>query len=116
MSRIIYVAGPYTGATAWDRERNIRNAEETCLALWKAGVPAVCVHTIARHFFGIVPEETAIEIDNVILDRCDAVMLVVNWPFSKGTLAEIDRAESQGKPVFQCQQLDECIEWAKAAP
>ena len=110
--KLIYIAGPYSAPTAWQRECNIRAAEAQCLKLWRVGVPAVCVHTIARHYHDEVPEETAIAIDNEILRRCDAVLLCPGWQDSKGTLAEIDLAASLGKPVFFPDQVADCIAWA----
>lgn len=111
--KTIYVAGPYSGATAWQREQNIRNAEAVTLRLWQAGIPAICVHSIARFFFGAVPEETAIEIDNELLRRCDAVQLVAGWMASKGSLAEVALAESRGMPVFHVGDEEKCIAWAR---
>jgi len=111
--KTIYVAGPYSGATAWQREQNIQRAEAVTLRLWQSGVPAICVHSIARFFFGAVPEETAIEIDNELLRRCDAVQLVEGWSASRGTLAEIELAQSLGLRVFNPSEEQRCIDWAR---
>lgn len=113
-TKLVYVAGPYSAPTAWQREQNIRRAEEVALELWRRGIPAMCVHTIARYFFGAVPEQAAIEIDNAILDRCDAIMLVNGWERSAGTLAEIDRMAAAGKPVFNADAFGHVEYWAFA--
>lgn len=110
--RLIYVAGCYSADNAWEREANIRRAEEVCARLWKAGVAAVCVHTMARYFHGFVPEDKAIAIDNAILDRCDAILLAPGWIMSTGTQGEIARARGQRKPVFEPHMESRCIEWA----
>lgn len=113
-TKVVYVAGPYSAPTAWQREENIRRAEAVALELWGRGIPALCVHTIARYFHGAVPEQAAIDIDNALLDRCDAIQLVEGWPASPGTRAEIDRARAAGKPVFLAGEIDNCVEWAHA--
>jgi len=45
------------------------------------------------------------------LEVCDAVVLTPGWQKSKGTLAEIKRAEELGIPVFE--SLDELIKATK---
>jgi len=45
------------------------------------------------------------------LEVCDAVMLTPGWQKSKGTLAEIKRAEELGIPVFK--SLDELVKYTK---
>lgn len=110
--KLIYIAGRYSAPNAWEREQNIRRAEEVCARLWRAGVSAVCVHTMARSFYGFVSEEKAIAIDNAILDRCDAIQLAAGWSNSTGTHSEIHRARLQNKPVFEPHMEWRCIEWA----
>ena len=112
-TKTIYVAGAYSAPNAWEREANIRRAEEVCMRLWAAGVPAICVHTMARYFHGRVSEEHAIAIGLELLRRCDAVQLVPGWIDSNGTLREVGEAHDREMPVFAAQELDACIEWAK---
>jgi hypothetical protein len=114
-SKVVYVAGPYSAPTAWQREQNIRRAEALTLELWERGVPAICVHAIARNYFGAVSERLAVAIDDALLDRCDAVLLVEGWEHSTGTLAEIKRATAAFMPIFQPDQRHECVQWAFAA-
>lgn len=110
--KLIYIAGPYSAPTAWQRECNIRAAEAQCLKLWRVGVPSVCVHTMSRYFYEDVSEETAIVIDNAILMRCDAILLCPGWQDSKGTRDEIDLANAMRKRVFRPDEVADCIEWA----
>ncbi len=110
--KVVYVAGPYTAPNAWEREQNIRRAEEAALQLWRAGVPAICVHSVARYFYGAVSEANALAIDNEILDRCDAVLLAPGWSESAGTKLEIARAEQRGMTVWSLARIDELIDWA----
>jgi len=109
--RTIYIAGPYSAPNAWKREANIRAAEALSLQLWRAGVPAICVHSIARSFHGEVSESDAMAIDDELLRRCDAVLLAPGWSASAGTMHEMDLAQSLSMPVFA--DVNDCIEWAK---
>lgn len=97
---MIYIAGPYSADSAWQREKNIRAAEEACCALWKAGIAAICVHTMSRYFYGEVPEDIAVGIDNEILELCDGILLVGDWEKSKGTLGELDLAQSLRLEIY----------------
>lgn len=114
---LIYVAGPLTTGCfrptgAFDMmvwEENVRKAEAVWLELQSYGFAAICVHTMGRYALGRVPEEHAIAADFVILDRCDAIVLVEGWSESKGTLGEIKRALEHNKPVFKT--IDEAVEW-----
>lgn len=114
--KAIYIAGAYTAPNAWEREQNIRRAEAAALQLWQAGVPAICVHAIARHFYGAVAEADAIAIDFAILERCDAVLLTEGWAESAGTKAEIERARELGMEVWSVARIDDLIAWAKGHP
>lgn len=111
--KVVYIAGPYSAPNAWEREQNIRAAEGVCVALWSEGVAAVCVHSTARYFHGAVSEANAIAIDDAILMRCDAIMLVEGWKDSPGTLREIRIADAADKRVYFPSQYAECVAWAK---
>lgn len=111
--KLVFIAGPYTAPNAWQREMHIRAAESQSLKLWRVGVPAICVHTIAQHFHGEVAESDAIAIDDEILRRCDAVLLCPGWQDSPGTIRERAMANAQGKPVFLPSEVEDCITWAQ---
>lgn len=113
LERLVYIAGPYSAPSAWQRECNIRAAECQSLKLWRAGVPSICVHTMTRHFFGELDESDAIAIDDQLLLSCDAVLLCPGWRDSKGTLRELEIAKANGIRIFDVDQADECIAWAR---
>lgn len=110
--KLVYIAGPYSAPNAWQRESNIRAAESQSIKLWRVGVPAVCVHTMARHFYGEVSEAYALAIDDAILLRCDAVLLCPGWATSAGTRREVEMARAMGMPVWMPDQVEDCIMWA----
>lgn len=98
--KVIYIAGPFRGKSAWDIECNIRRAETLALEVWRFGCAALCPHTNTRFFQGAA--EDAIWLDGGIelLRRCDAVLLVEGWENSSGTCEEIIAAVDAGIPVF----------------
>ncbi len=98
--KVVYVAGPYSAPNSWEREQHIRKAEQLSLQLIDAGAAPICVHTMARFWFGRVPEERAIAWGIALLRPSDAVVLVEGWQQSNGTLAEIGEAYKHGIPVY----------------
>lgn len=100
-SPVLYVAGPYTAPTAWEREQNIRRAEEVSAFLWSHGIAAICVHTMTRFFWDEMPEIVAMEIDLTILGRCDGIVLVRGWELSSGTQKEIEFAKEKGIQIYE---------------
>jgi len=106
MVKVVYVAGPYSAPDSWHREQNIRAAEEVATEImsWRwCGDPVavICVHTMARYWYGYIEEAEAIAADMELLRRSDAVVLVAGWQWSKGTQAEIREAAFAGKPIYE---------------
>ncbi len=97
---VIYVAGPFRGASAWDIEENIRRAERLALDVWRLGAACVCPHTNTRFFQGAAPDTVWLEGDLAILARCDAVLLTEDWERSAGARAERDFAVAHEIPVL----------------
>ena len=108
---VVYIAGPYRGANAWAIEQNIRRAEELALAVWRAGMAALCPHTNTRFFQGAAEDHVWLDGDLELLTRCDAVLMVPGWERSQGAMAERARAIAGDIPVFE--DLDVLREWGK---
>ena len=98
--RVLYVAGPFRAATAYEREQNIRRAEAVALDIMRLGYAVICPHALGRFTFGAVPEEQVMAGLIELMRRCDAVVLVEGWTRSPGTLREICEAVGVGMPVF----------------
>ena len=98
--RVVFIAGPFRGKTAWDVERNIRRAEEVAMRVAELGAMPLCPHTNTRFFDGTLTDDFWLEGTQDLLSRCDAVVLVKNWQLSSGTKTEISLAEYLGIPVF----------------
>lgn len=99
--KLVYVAGKFRGPTAWDIEQNIRRAELVGMEVARLGAAPLIPHANTRFFHGTLTDEFWLAATIVMLDRCDAVMLVPQWQDSKGTLAEVERAKQRGLPVFE---------------
>lgn len=113
--KVVYVAGPYRGPDNWAIAENIRNAERLALEVWVMGAAAICPHANTAHFQGALPDAVWLEGDLVLLERCDAVVVVHPWIHSKGTEAEIEYALSKGMPVFyDIGMLKEWLDWQRA--
>ena len=99
--KVVYVAGPYRGANAWEVEQNIRRAEAVALELWRMGAAAVCPHANSRFFNGTLPDDVFLKGDLELLSRCDGVVLVRGWEQSAGAVAEVRHASRLVKPTFR---------------
>jgi hypothetical protein len=99
--RIVYVAGPFRGPSAWAIEQNIRRAEALALEVWRSGAVALCPHTNTRFFQGALPDDVWLSGDLVLLERCDALLLTPDWESSGGATIERIHAERRGLPIFE---------------
>jgi hypothetical protein len=100
MSRqyLVYIAGPFRGASQWEQTLNIRLAETAALSVWRAGHVAICPHLNTANFQGALPDEVWLKGDLEILKRCDGVLVVGDWSKSKGTLKEVKLADALNIP------------------
>lgn len=99
--KVIYVAGPYTAETDWQRGIHIKKACDVTANLWRMGFYAVCPHKITAFYGGLCEENVFIEGGLEILRRCDVVVLVEGWEKSGGTLGEVEEAIKIGLPVYE---------------
>jgi nucleoside 2-deoxyribosyltransferase len=98
--KVVYIAGPYTGSTAWDIEQNVRSAEQVALIVARSGAAPLCPHANARFFYGQCTEEFWYEATIEMLRRCDGVVLTAGWENSKGACAEAEEAKRLEIPLF----------------
>jgi hypothetical protein len=111
--KLVYVAGPFRAASAWDIEENIRRAERLALEVWRMGAACICPHTNTRFFQGAADDRVWLDGDLEILRRCDAMILTPDWRRSSGARAEVAEADKIGMPVFY--GTDELREWLTGA-
>lgn len=97
--KVAYVSGPYRAKTEWEVRQNIEHAAEIAADLWKMGYAVICPHTNSAFMGGVVPDETFLQGDLAILERCDVLVLMPNWEKSEGAKVEKEFAEACGIPV-----------------
>ena len=98
--KVVYIAGPFRGKTAWEIECNVRRAEELALEVSRCGAVPLCPHTNTRFFQGEGSDVFWLAATMELLRRCDAICMTCNWHRSLGARAEFVEAERLGIPVF----------------
>lgn len=91
MKPIIFISGPFRGKPniEWNRQQNIRRAEEAALFVWRSGGVAICPHKNTEHFDGACPDSYWLNGDLQILARCDAIYMIPGWEDSAGAKNEL---------------------------
>ncbi len=102
---LIYVAGPYTAASYGGEQANVDRAMDAALALIRKGhvpvVPHLSHYLDHRHAYQTgerLPWETWMALDEALLQKCDAILLLAPSP---GALAEWERAQYLGLLRFE---------------
>jgi hypothetical protein len=98
---LIYVAGPYGDALRCNRKINIARAEFVGVALCHLGFTPIIPHKLFEGWeaYGWAPRDFY-AMDLHILNRCQAICMVVGWQLSKGSQIEFKYAEDQQIPVI----------------
>lgn len=99
-TKVVYIAGPFRAATAYEIELNVRVAEARALEVWRLGAAAICPHANTRFFHGAAPDELWLSGDLELLRRCDALITCRGYENSSGAKAEIEFARANGIPIF----------------
>lgn len=99
--KVVFVGGPFRGATAWDVEQNVRRAEAAALEIWRLGAAVLCPHTNTRFFDSVLPDEVFLRGYRTMLARCDALALIPGWERSMGARDENTVAGELKIRVFQ---------------
>ena len=98
---VVYVAGRFTGKTAWDVECNVRKAEALGLEVARLGCSPLIPHTNTRFFTGEGTYEFWIAATLALLTRVDAIITTDDWELSSGARGEVKYANEHGIPHFR---------------
>lgn len=107
MRKRVFIAGPFRATSAWEVEKNIRNAEAVALAVDRAGGAAFCPHTNSRFFSGAADDSVWLELDLEWLAVSEAVLVLPGSESSSGTKGEIAEADNLGIPIFRAETVSE---------
>lgn len=100
--KVVYTAGPYRNKNGfWYVNRNIQQAEQVALKLWRMGFSVICPHKNTGQFDGALSEDHILAGYLELVPRCDYVVLLPGWQYSAGTCAEYFTAVEHGIPVFE---------------
>lgn len=115
MSRIVYVAGPYSGKSKFwllnriQRFINILRAYRVAKKLWRSGVTTICPHINTFWMDGVNTKDIFINGNLETLERCDYILLLNGWIKSKGSIGEKVFAERKLIPIYYENKLDDLI-------
>lgn len=107
--KLIYVAGPYRAKTPYAMLLNIQRAQYAAMEVWETGNAALCPHLNSAFFDGLVDDKNFLDGTMMMMERCDAVLVMEGYDSSEGTKAEINYAKELAIPVFS--SLEELIDY-----
>lgn len=108
--KIVYVAGKFRGANAWEVHKNVQEALRVGFEVAALGAMPLIPHANTFPFDGTLEDSFWLDGTMELLHRCDAVMTVDNWTTSKGAKDEVHEAVDElGIPVFH--ELQHLVEW-----
>lgn len=100
-SILVYVASRYTSKTRHQRESFMARAEATGIAIYNAGYSILIPTKNTYDFEHYDPDpENWIEMDLVLLGRCDILCLPYDWRESNGCRTEYQYARSVVLPIW----------------
>lgn len=109
--RLVYIAGPFRGATPWDVHCNVHEAELLGLEVAKLGIYPVIPHAMTRNFDKLLTDQFWLDGTLELMMRCDALITTERWNLSSGARTEVETMRSlfPHKQVFH--SLDSLKAW-----
>lgn len=98
--KVIYIAGPFRAANAWEVEQNIRLAEGVAFEVASLGYMPLCPHPMTRFFDGTLTDEFWLHGTLELMKRCDGMVVCGRWQSSAGCVGEIEKAIDMDMPWF----------------
>lgn len=102
-SKIIYISGPYRdGRGEYYVHQNIQVARTFALEVWRLGGVALCPHLNTVFFGGVdgMDDDVWLKGDLALLRRCDAILMITGWQYSRGAKTELRYATERGMSVL----------------
>lgn len=98
--RVIYIAGPYSGADGWEIACNVHRAEALAREVARLGAAPLVPHSIGARMAGTETYEYWCAATLEMMRRCDAVLFTDDFGRSSGARGEKAEAEKLGIPCF----------------
>jgi nucleoside 2-deoxyribosyltransferase len=100
-NKLVYVSGPYTAPTDNEINENIQRAEDIAVMLMRNGFDVITPHkNTAGYQQYEFTHERYLEQDINILSRCDAIIMMNGWRYSKGACIEMEYAREKKIPII----------------
>lgn len=100
---LVYIIGPYTGATREDTENNVAAARAVAKHLVRKGYMPVIPQANSAFFdwdFKVGDAEFWYQGTAELMLRCDAVVCAPGYLHSSGSRTELELAAKEGMPIF----------------
>jgi hypothetical protein len=116
--KLIFVAGKFSGANAWEIACNVHAAEAAALRVAQLGGMPVVPHSLGQHMFHTLPESFWRDGCLVLLARCDGILLLPSWTSSAAAAVESKFAEEHGIERWGMGHLNspEFVRWLSYPP
>jgi hypothetical protein len=116
--KLVFIAGKFSGASAWEIACNTHEAEAAALRVAQLGGMPVVPHSLARSMFGTLTEEFWRAGCIALLARCDGILLLPTWSSSAGANAESNYAAEHGLRRWGVGHLDspDFVRWLVYPP
>jgi ribonuclease HI len=104
--KLVYIAGPYTGATKDIVKQNIKKSEDLAKEVILLGFIPIIPHKITSffdldgRFSGWTTDDWINKFCIPLMDKCDALLLADGWNMSRGCIIERAYATKINIPVF----------------
>jgi len=101
---VVYIAGPYSpNSNGKTVQENIDAAKMIAVALWEAGIVAICPHmnTAGFEYLCTIENKDFVDGDLLIVERCDGLVLTPDWCLSKGAIREVAHAVDRNIPYIE---------------
>jgi hypothetical protein len=107
--KLVYIAGPYRAATAWQCEQNIREAEVIGYRVAQLGAYPVIPHSNTRAYFESAQADPEFWLGGTLelMRKCDGALFLPRWMESSGARLEHTEARRLHMPMFGVGHLDD---------
>ncbi len=99
---LFYLAHPYSAPTKDGEEKNFLDVNRCASELLKVDIvvysPITHMHPI--HIVEHRDWQVWMDLDKILMDKCDGIILCDGWEKSRGCIEEEKEFKKQGKPVF----------------